>query len=65
MVRNVAAVVQPREGVEPPELGELADHCRTKLAGYKVPRHLTLVDEIRHSPSGKPDYPWAAEIANA
>jgi acyl-CoA synthetase (AMP-forming)/AMP-acid ligase II len=58
----VAAVVQPRPG-QVPSLDELAGHCRTYIAGYKVPRHLTIVDEVVRSPSGKPDYPWAQRIA--
>ncbi|MCU1370512.1 MAG: acyl-CoA synthetase (AMP-forming)/AMP-acid ligase [Ilumatobacteraceae bacterium] len=59
----VCAVVQPREGHVPPTLDELAEHCRTALARYKVPRHLVLVDEVQRSPSGKPDYPWATALA--
>ena len=59
----VCAVVQPREGEEPPTLEALAEHCRTHLARYKVPRHLVLVEEIHRSPSGKPDYPWATALA--
>jgi acyl-CoA synthetase (AMP-forming)/AMP-acid ligase II len=59
---RVAAVVQPREGKQP-TLEELDTHVRTKIAGYKVPRELFLVDEVRRQPSGKPDYPWAQEYA--
>jgi 3-oxocholest-4-en-26-oate---CoA ligase len=59
----VCAVVQPRPGVDVPDLDELAGHARELLAGYKVPRHLVVVDEIVRSPSGKPDYPWAATRA--
>jgi acyl-CoA synthetase (AMP-forming)/AMP-acid ligase II len=59
----VAAVVQPRLGVEPPTLADLAAHSRTRLAAYKTPRHLVLVDEVVRSPSGKPDYPWATSLA--
>jgi acyl-CoA synthetase (AMP-forming)/AMP-acid ligase II len=58
----VAAVVQPRPGADP-TIEELADHCRTKIAGYKVPRHLVVVDQIVRSPAGKPDYPWATKLA--
>ena len=43
----------------------MADHCRSPIAGYKVPRHLLLVAEIQRSPSGKPDYPWASRTAKA
>jgi 3-oxocholest-4-en-26-oate---CoA ligase len=59
---RVAAVVQPREG-EIPRIDELAAHCRTKIAGYKVPRELHLVHEVQRQPSGKPDYKWAKAIA--
>jgi acyl-CoA synthetase (AMP-forming)/AMP-acid ligase II len=33
------------------------------VAGYKVPKELHLVPEVLRSPSGKPDYPWAAKVA--
>jgi 3-oxocholest-4-en-26-oate---CoA ligase len=58
----VTAVVQPRAG-RVPTLDELHDHCGATIAGYKVPRHLVVVDEIVRSPSGKPDYRWAGEVA--
>ncbi|CAN5750311.1 acyl-CoA synthetase [soil metagenome] len=60
---TVAAVVQPRHLDAPPTLGELDAHCRTRIAGYKVPRQLHLVDEVLRSPAGKPDYRWALETA--
>jgi acyl-CoA synthetase (AMP-forming)/AMP-acid ligase II len=59
---RIAAVVEPREGGAP-TLEALQAHCRTKLAGYKVPRELHLVDKVQRSPSGKPDYPWAKKVA--
>jgi acyl-CoA synthetase (AMP-forming)/AMP-acid ligase II len=62
--QRVAAVVQPRPGREP-TLEALDAHCRSYVAGYKVPRQLTLVDEIVRSPAGKPDYPWAKRVAEA
>ncbi len=58
---RVVAVVQPRAGAQP-TLDELVAHCRTKIAGYKVPRGLVVVDEVKRSPSGKPDYPWAQAL---
>jgi acyl-CoA synthetase (AMP-forming)/AMP-acid ligase II len=61
---RVVAVVQPREGYTP-TLEELDAHCRTKIAGYKVPRELHLVDAIQRQPSGKPDYKWAKTVAMA
>jgi acyl-CoA synthetase (AMP-forming)/AMP-acid ligase II len=60
----VAAVVQPTPGSSP-TLEDLTAHARSKLAGYKLPRHLVLVDEIVRSPAGKPDYPWATALATS
>jgi acyl-CoA synthetase (AMP-forming)/AMP-acid ligase II len=62
--QRVAAVVQPRAGAAA-SLEELQSHCRTKIAGYKVPRELHVVEQMQRSPSGKPDYPWAKRIAEA
>jgi acyl-CoA synthetase (AMP-forming)/AMP-acid ligase II len=62
---TVAAVVQPRSADAPPTLEDLDAHCRTRIAGYKVPRQLHLVGEILRSPAGKPDYPWATRLATA
>lgn len=59
--QHVAAVVHPREGTRP-TLAELDAHVRTEIAGYKVPRSLWLVDEIKRSPAGKPDYRWAKDV---
>jgi acyl-CoA synthetase (AMP-forming)/AMP-acid ligase II len=60
--QRVAAVVQPREGSEP-HLDSLQEECRKHIAGYKVPREVHYVDRIERSPSGKPDYRWAAAVA--
>lgn len=62
--QRVAAVVAPRDGQEI-TLADLERHCRKLIAGYKVPRELHLVDAIRRSPSGKPDYEWARKVALA
>ena len=59
--QRVAAVVQARPGAAP-SLDDLSSHCRSRMAGYKVPRELHLVDVIVRSPSGKPDYPWAQQL---
>ena len=58
----VTAVVQPAAGAQP-SLDELAAHCRSLLAGYKVPKHLVVVDRVVRSPSGKADYRWALDVA--
>jgi acyl-CoA synthetase (AMP-forming)/AMP-acid ligase II len=58
--QHVGAVVQPRPGVRP-SLAELDGFVRSEIAGYKVPRSLWLVDEVKRSPAGKPDYRWAKD----
>jgi len=58
--QHVAAVVAPRKGKHP-TLAELDAFVRTAIAGYKVPRSLWIVDEVKRSPAGKPDYKWAKE----
>ena len=60
--QRVAAVVQPRAGMTA-DLDSVQAHCRTKIAGYKVPRELHLVEVMQRSPSGKADYPWASKVA--
>ncbi|MEU5591860.1 acyl-CoA synthetase [Streptomyces sp. NPDC020298] len=62
---HVAAVVQLREGAARPSLADIQVHCRTQLAGYKVPRQLVIAESIQRSPSGKADYRWAREVAVA
>ncbi len=59
---RVAAVVQAREG-RTLTLDSIQAHCRTKIAGYKLPREIHPVAKIERSPSGKPDYRWAKAVA--
>jgi acyl-CoA synthetase (AMP-forming)/AMP-acid ligase II len=59
---KVAAVVQPREG-ESVTLEDLQTFLRPLLSGYKLPRALTLVEEIPRSATGKANYPRAKELA--
>ena len=63
--QTVAAIIEPRPGHEVPSLHEIQERCREFVAGYKVPRRLHVVDKVERSPSGKPDYTWAANIVNA
>ncbi|HEV2309939.1 MAG TPA: acyl-CoA synthetase, partial [Acidimicrobiia bacterium] len=60
--QRVVAVVQPR-GDATVDLDSVREHCRGQLAGYKLPRELHLVPSIVRSPSGKPDYRWAKDVA--
>ncbi|MEU7006479.1 acyl-CoA synthetase [Streptomyces sp. NPDC046332] len=60
---HVAAVVQLRAGAPALDLETVQTHCRTRLAGYKIPRQLVITDRIQRSPSGKADYRWARSVA--
>jgi acyl-CoA synthetase (AMP-forming)/AMP-acid ligase II len=60
--QRVAAVIAVRPGTAP-SLESIQEHCRTKIAGYKVPREIHVVAEVVRSPSGKPDYRWAKSVA--
>lgn len=48
----VRAVVALRPG-QHADLAELQTHCRRDLAGFKIPRVITFVDELPKSPTGK------------
>jgi len=60
--QRVSAIVEVRPGHEL-DIEDLDRHARAHLAGYKVPRSVQTVDQVRRSPSGKPDYPWAIDLA--
>jgi acyl-CoA synthetase (AMP-forming)/AMP-acid ligase II len=61
--QRVAAVVQLREGAAEPSLDDLQAHARERIAGYKVPRQVTVVDAVQRTAVGKADYTWAKQIA--
>ena len=46
-----------------PAVDDLVAHCKQHLAGYKVPKHVVLVDAVVRSPAGKADYRWAVATA--
>jgi acyl-CoA synthetase (AMP-forming)/AMP-acid ligase II len=55
---HVAALVVWRSpGVA--DLDDLRAHCRTLVAGYKVPKEIHVLDAVQRTPAGKPDYRWA------
>jgi fatty-acyl-CoA synthase len=58
----VVALVQPAAGTGVDE-ENLAAHCRTTLAGYKVPKRFVHVDSLQRSPSGKADYKLLRTVA--
>ncbi len=59
----VTAVVAPAPGAEAPTLEVLKEHLRPKLAGYKIPKQLVIVDRVERTPAGKADYRWARAVA--
>ncbi|MGH9216426.1 MAG: AMP-binding enzyme, partial [Acidimicrobiales bacterium] len=61
--QEVVAVVALRTGANVPPDHDLRDHCRTSLAGYKVPKAFCWVERVVRSPAGKPDYAWARTVA--
>jgi 3-oxocholest-4-en-26-oate---CoA ligase len=59
---RVAAVVATRPGAKLTE-AQVADHVGAVLAGYKRPRSVVFVPELRRSPVGKADLAWARQAA--
>ncbi len=60
---RVIGVVSRREGSAEPDFAEIKTYLAGRLAGYKVPKALVWVDEVKRSPAGKQDYRWAKEVA--
>ena len=58
----VTALCQFREGQAVP-YDELKDFFRTQIASYKIPRQIVRCEQIKRSPAGKADYPWAKSFA--
>ena len=56
---RVAAVVQVRRGIETPTQADIQAHLDGRIARYKCPRTILIVEEVLRSPAGKPDYKWA------
>jgi 3-oxocholest-4-en-26-oate---CoA ligase len=59
--QRVAAVVAPVPGFDL-TLEDIVDHCRDRLAGFKMPRQLQLVTEVQRTAVGKSDYKWARDV---
>jgi fatty-acyl-CoA synthase len=52
-VETPCAVVVPTDPADPPTLDEIVEHCRTRLASYKKPTSLVVVDGMPRTASGK------------
>jgi fatty-acyl-CoA synthase len=53
---QIVAVVELDTDVSPPAEGDLIDHVKGRLATYKAPRRVRVVDTIGRAPNGKVDY---------
>lgn len=60
--QQVSAVISITDGQDTPSLENVQEFCRSKLAGYKLPRALKVVSDIKRSPAGKQDYKWAKSV---
>ena len=60
---RVVAIIAPRSPGAQPTLAELRAFLAQHLAGYKIPKAVVWVGEVRRSPAGKQDYRWAKTIA--
>jgi fatty-acyl-CoA synthase len=59
--QRVTAVASLSAGSDVDE-SALREFVRAKIASYKVPKQIVLVDEVRRAANGKPDYVWARKI---
>jgi fatty-acyl-CoA synthase len=60
--QEVVAVVTPKPG-QTVALEDLRTIGAEHLARYKLPKHVVMAEQISRSPSGKPDYAWARQVA--
>ncbi len=52
---RVAVVLHPRRAGSAPALEDLQEHCRSHIAGYKIPRQMLVVEAVPLTAAGKPD----------
>jgi fatty-acyl-CoA synthase len=60
---TVCAVVEARPGHAALDAEALVAHTKARLAGYKAPRDVVVVDTIGRAPSGKVDYAGLRRLA--
>ena len=58
----VTALVEVR-GVATTSVDDLIEHVKGRLAGYKAPKRLFIVESVGRAPNGKVDYRWARAAA--
>jgi acyl-CoA synthetase (AMP-forming)/AMP-acid ligase II len=64
-VEAICAVVELVDGEPAPETADLVAHVKARLASYKAPRHVLIVDTVGRAPNGKADYPRVRREAAA
>ncbi|WKG05444.1 acyl-CoA synthetase [Mycolicibacterium sp. HK-90] len=57
---EVVALVSLRGAVD---VTALREHCATRLARFKLPKDVLVVDSVRRLGNGKADYRWAKNVA--
>lgn len=53
---RICALVEPHAQTGAPNPVELIEHVKRRLAHYKAPRHVVMVDTVGRAPNGKVDY---------
>ncbi len=61
--QRVVALVSPHEAGAELDEAELREHCRSKIAGYKVPKEIYPVEQVFRGPNGKADYKLSTKLA--
>ena len=59
--QSVAAVVSLYSDIASPK-DELMEFASSKLARYKLPRTVEIVEQVQRAPNGKADYKWAKSV---
>ena len=62
--QEVVGVLELRPEVPDPTDDELRSAAAPHLARYKLPKAFVRVAKVERSPSGKPDYRWATDVAS-
>jgi acyl-CoA synthetase (AMP-forming)/AMP-acid ligase II len=62
--QKVVAVIQRRDSSDL-TVDDLKESAAKYIASYKMPKEIIFSDLIERAPSGKPNYQWAQQYANA
>jgi fatty-acyl-CoA synthase len=60
--QRIVAVASLLPGASATE-AELIEGAGERVARYKLPKQVIVVDKVQRAPNGKADYPWAREVA--